>query len=275
MNTCSIRKPPQHYKIHRKQKTKMKTGAATSSNSSKLKRRWRRDESDHEDAEEGHEAGPSYGPRANGNKASNDSRIDQYFGTGKGTGMRMSYAGPGYPLTMLIAEDSNGPTATCEITTFDPEPHLDLPFDTSDTVLKIILKSSWLRDALSEIDPSCDKLTIIGNPPPPPGKAALSHPRLRLQAAGNFGSTEMDYPNDKEVLETCECEQTVNFSYRFSHISKALRALQSSTKTSLRINEDGMLSLQFLMPAPKPRGARGSESSAFIEYRCLSLDESA
>ena len=31
------------------------------------------------------------------------------------------------------AEDASGPTTTCEITTFDPEPHLELNFDNSKT----------------------------------------------------------------------------------------------------------------------------------------------
>ena len=33
---------------------------------------------------------------------SNNSRLDQWFAPGKGTGMRMSYAGPGHPLTLLV-----------------------------------------------------------------------------------------------------------------------------------------------------------------------------
>ncbi|KAH9939601.1 Rad1-domain-containing protein [Amylocystis lapponica] len=198
-------------------------------------------------------------------------RIEHYFGSEKGTGMRLSYAGAGNPLVLLISDESDGPTATCEITTFDPEPHLDLPFEADDAILRIILKSTWLRDALSELDPSCEKLTIIGNPPPPAGKAARAPvPRLRLHAAGTFGSTEMDYPSDKEVLESCDCEESVSFSYRFGHISRALRALQSSTKTSLRINTEGLLSLQLIMPAPRPGGGT---AQSFIEFRCLPLEE--
>ncbi|KAF7796912.1 hypothetical protein EIP86_008097 [Pleurotus ostreatoroseus] len=121
-----------------------------------------------------------------------NSRIDNYFKSQRGTGMRISYAGPG-------AEDNGNPTsptATCEITTFEPEPHVELPFDIDDTIMKIILKSSWLRDALSEIDPSCEKLTIIGHPPPPEGRAPRvdAPPRLRLKAVGVFGSTEVRHP---------------------------------------------------------------------------------
>ncbi|KAK0434060.1 Rad1/Rec1/Rad17 [Desarmillaria tabescens] len=210
-------------------------------------------------------------------------RIQQFFGgsSEKRTGMRMSYAGAGYPLTLLLAEDSTGPTTTCEISTYDAEPHLELPFDLEKMVLKIILKSEWLRDALSELDPSCEKLTFIGNPPPredPQRQKAKSRvglkPMLRIQATGTFGSTEMDYPNDRDVLETFDCAQTISFSYRFAHISRALRALQSSTKTSLRIDDEGLLSLQFLMPSPSPKlGKRDEGPAAFIEFRCLALDD--
>ena len=31
-----------------------------------------------------------------------NARLDEWFAPGKGTGMRMSYAGPGYPLTVLV-----------------------------------------------------------------------------------------------------------------------------------------------------------------------------
>lgn len=54
-------------------------------------------------------------------------------------------------------------------------------------------------------------------------------------------------------------------SYRFAHIAHAIRALQSSTKTSLRIEAEGLLSLQFLVPVPKARG--GGTSDSFIEFR--------
>ncbi|KAI0637443.1 Rad1/Rec1/Rad17 [Trametes polyzona] len=211
--------------------------------------------------------------RADADDAGGNARLDQWFAPGKGTGMRMSYAGPGHPLTLLVAEESGGPTATCEITTWDPEPRLELAFDSDAAVLKIILKSSWLRDALSELDNNTERITIIGNPPAPPGRAARSKapPCLRLRAVGPYGTTEMDYPNDREVLETCECAQPVSFTYRFQHVSRALRALQSSLKTSLRIDDEGLLSLQFMMPAPRKAGGRRSE--AFIEFWCLPLEE--
>jgi len=162
-------------------------GGAPSNNAKH--RIWHTGNSDQEDNEE------EGSNRANSrqNRGPANGRIDQFFGADKGTGMRLSYVGAGYPLTLLMAEEASGPTATCEITTFEAEPMLDLDFLESPTVLKIILKSSWLRDALSELDPTCERLTIIGNPPPPPGRAArvTDPPRLRLQVMGTFGSTEV------------------------------------------------------------------------------------
>ncbi|KAF9068350.1 Rad1-domain-containing protein [Rhodocollybia butyracea] len=218
-----------------------------------------------------------------GNKKTKSGRIDQFFGgSERQTGMRLTYIGPGYPLTLIIAEDATGPTTTCEIATFDAEPHLELPFDSEQMVLKIILKSSWLRDALSELDPSCDKLTFIGNPPDLPDTTGAqtarqrqrarmqAKPNLRIEATGTFGTTEMDYPNDRDVLESFECVKSVSFSYRFSHIARTMRALQSSVKTSLRIDNEGLLSLQFLMPSST---ARGGGTSNFVEFRCLALED--
>jgi hypothetical protein len=53
-------------------------------------------------------------------------------------------------------------------------------------------------------------------------------------------------------------------------MQRTLKALNSSTKTSLRIDDEGLLSLQFLMPSPRARGALGPRvggTEAFVEFR--------
>lgn len=247
--------------------------SAAGSNSSH--RKWRREGDRSDDERYGERRDGRQQARGAGNVPASN-RIDQYFGGGsdKGTRARLSYAGSGHPLTLWLAEDSSGPTTTCEIVTFDPEPFIELPFDGDRTVLKIIFKSSsWLRDALSELDPSCDKITFISNPVAEARKAHRempAKPLFRIIATGTFGTTEMDYPNDREVLETFECFRPMRASYNFAQIARTLRALQSSTKTSLRIDDEGLLSLQFLVPVPKPRAGL---SDSFIEFRCLALDD--
>ncbi|KAL1698803.1 Rad1/Rec1/Rad17 [Schizophyllum commune] len=238
-------------------------GAASSSAAHK---KWRRAE----DEEEGDGEGEG---RRRGGKG-----IEHYIGASgdNRTGMRLSFLGEGHPMVLLLAEDASGPITTCHISTSEADPHLDLPFDPDNTALQIILKSSWLRDALSELDPSIEKLTFVGNPKPeePDGRRraanAAAPPLFRIRAEGSYGSTEMDYPDDREVLETFECVRTIQYSYRFPHILKTIKAVQNSTKTSLRIDEEGLLSLQYLMPYTRPRG--GERLDCFVEYRCLPLD---
>ena len=52
--------------------------------------------------------------------------------------------------------------------------------------------------------------------------------------------------------------------YTYSYIARAMRALQSSSKTSLRIDDEGLLSMQFMMPGPRRQGRERSQ--AFIEF---------
>lgn len=49
-----------------------------------------------------HDEGPSRRTGRNGGGGQASGRLDQYFGSGKGTGMRLSYAGSGYPLTLIM-----------------------------------------------------------------------------------------------------------------------------------------------------------------------------
>lgn len=242
------------------------SGISQSSLENRKKKKWKHDSDDSDDG------GGRRQHKRNGIPKGNTT-LDQFFftGGGKKTGMRLSYAGAGHPLVLILAEDATGPKTTCEIQTYENDSLMDIPFDYARTVIKIILRSSWLREALEEIDSSCDKLTFIGIPPTEnlPGSATsqkgTTKPTFRLRAEGTFGSSQMDYPNDKDVLETYECAESVRFSYRVSHVACALRALQSSSKTSLRIDDEGLLSLQFIM-------AVGC-AEAFIEVKCQPLSD--
>jgi len=94
-------------------------------------------------------------------------------------------------------------------------------------------------------------------------------PYFRIQAKTLRGSIEMDYPNDREVLETFECDQPVSFNYAYKTITRANRALAASLKLSLRIDSEGLLSLQFMLPPSRPNG----ETHAFIEFKCMAREE--
>jgi hypothetical protein len=53
-------------------------------------------------------------------------------------------------------------------------------------------------------------------------------------------------------------------SYRVAHIARAQQALQNSSKTSLRIGNDGSMNMQFLVSSPL---GQGGTSEAFISFR--------
>ncbi|KAG8909778.1 ssDNA endodeoxyribonuclease [Tulasnella sp. 408] len=200
--------------------------------------------------------------------------------SGKLTGMRM------------VSEDASGPTTTCKLNTMEPEPHMELDFNDEDKLIKIIMKSSWLSEALSELDSSTEKLAIICAPPTEPlpitstgnsGQAPRptarrtsvardvgAQPTFRLLGISAYGSTELDFPNDREVLQSFECEELTQFTYRFSHIAKIQKALQGSIRTSLRMDESGILSFQFQMPTVV---SNGKQSNPFIEFTCLALSD--
>jgi hypothetical protein len=92
---------------------------------------------------------------------------------------------------------------------------------------------------------------------------------------------QMDYPNDREVLEFFECGQSMKFqcvrivpihefssqsslrlSYTFDVLHHTVRALAVSVKVSIRIDSEGVMSLQFLMPSG-PSGER----KTWMEFR--------
>lgn len=57
----------------------------------------------------------------------------------------------------------------------------------------------------------------------------------------------------------------LNCSYRFSHLMYIRQALAHSTKTSLRTDENGILSMQFMIASAQA----ASEGSAFVEFTCM------
>ncbi|KAG8751650.1 ssDNA endodeoxyribonuclease [Serendipita sp. 396] len=201
--------------------------------------------------------------------------LDRFFGRKTAvTSLRMSYIGDGHPLRLILAERAEGPTTVCQIHTLVPERRMGLPFDDEEKIVKIIMRSSWLRDTLAEIDTSCDYVTIICNPPQKVachGKGPSSRPNdsfFRIDAKTSKGGVEIDFPNDREVLEHFECGQSLKFHYSFDFVHKMIRALAVSVKVSIRIDSEGTMSLQFLMPS-----GTSKERTTWMEYRCLPREE--
>jgi cell cycle checkpoint protein len=61
--------------------------------------------------------------------------------------------------------------------------------------------------------------------------------------------------------------------YNFGLFSQANRALQAAIKVSLRIDDEGFLSLQMMMPPPVGKRLDNSSDSGIIEFKLTALQE--
>ncbi|RKO85886.1 Rad1/Rec1/Rad17, partial [Blyttiomyces helicus] len=137
----------------------------------------------------------------------------------------------------IIRLEERGVVTACHVATYDPEPLIELQsvFAEHQIVSKVIMKSEWLKEAFSELDSTSTTLSLLVSPAPP---------YFRLSAAGLAGEAQMDYPKDTDVLESFYCSGPATHQYKFALLQPCLKALACSSKTSIRVNERGFLSLQ-------------------------------
>ncbi|KAM4050594.1 cell cycle checkpoint protein RAD1 [Anomaloglossus baeobatrachus] len=166
------------------------------------------------------------------------------------TALKMGYRGYGHPLTLFLEE--GGVVTVCKILTQEPEETLDFDFCSTNVLNKIILQSEGLREAFSELDMSSDFLQITMSP---------DKPHLRLSTFGNAGSAHLDYPKDSDLIEAFHCTQTQSNRYKISLLKPSTKALALSCKVSIRTDNRGFLSLQYMV-----RNEDGQ--ICFVEYYC-------
>jgi cell cycle checkpoint protein len=170
---------------------------------------------------------------------------------------RISYVGEGAPLSIILTEASI--RTTCDLSTYEPEHGEEIPFDRRAVVLKTIMRGSWLHDALSELSStSPEKLTMYA-------KTVRGKPFFALSASGTLGSARVEFNNSPSqprstfgaegdeqtnLLETFQLSDPTDIlrsSYKFALIQKAARAMSVAKKVSIRMDAQGVLSLQFMV----------------------------
>lgn len=174
-----------------------------------------------------------------------------------------SYDGEGSPLSIHMSEA--GVTTTCDLTTYEAEVAEEIPFQRESLALKAIMRSAVLLDTLSELsNMNPQNLTIQASPD---SRTA----NLSLSASGPLGSSMVDFTthtdSETPILETFQCPTKTAASYKFSSVKAAQRAMQSASKVSLRLDEDGVLSLQFLVEIGYGEG----DGAAFVDFRIVPL----
>jgi cell cycle checkpoint protein len=150
---------------------------------------------------------------------------------------RLSYAGIGSPFSIVLEE--SGVTTTCNLNTYEPEGAEEIPFQRDAMQVKIIMQARWLFDAVSELSStSPSRLDITAYP---------SAPYLSLSAAGPLGSASVEFSKGRELLETFTVAEKWSQSYKFEMIKAAAEAMRLASKVSIRGDEQGVLSLQFMV----------------------------
>jgi cell cycle checkpoint protein len=150
---------------------------------------------------------------------------------------RLSYAGVGSPFSIILEE--SGVTTTCNLNTYEPESPEEIPFQRDAMQVKIIMQARWLFDAVTELSStSPSRLDLIVFP---------NAPYLNLSAVGHLGSASVEFAKGRDLLETFSVAERWSQSYKFEMIKAATEAMRLASKVSVRGDEQGVLSLQFMV----------------------------
>ncbi|KAF8416488.1 putative DNA repair protein Rad1 [Tirmania nivea] len=186
---------------------------------------------------------------------------------------RLVYEGWGMPLCVILEE--SGTITTCELTTYISDGISDIPLDRNSLSQKIIMKSSWLHDALLELLPTLPASTPLTFHTTPRA------PYFSLTATSPLGcSTTISF--SKHQLDTFQASEPTSHSYRFGFVRHAVRAMERARMVSIRGDKQGVLSLQFMIEweggADGAMGGGGGmgvaggsmgKGPSFVEFRIL------
>lgn len=201
---------------------------------------------------------------------------------------RISYPYIGAPLSITISEA--GVTTTCDLNSYESpngagtDVDESIPLQRDALTLKIIMRSSWIYDAITELastNPTMLALTASKN----------NAPLFALEGLGGpFGDSVVDFQPASKGKDVREGKRTripvvaetfsvlpaqrsrgsgsgsgrVRQRYQFEHIQKAARAMALASKVCIRCDVQGVLSLQFMIELQDDgvsMGARNSDGS--------------
>jgi cell cycle checkpoint protein len=203
---------------------------------------------------------------------------------------RLQYSTPGAPFTITLEE--SGITTTCDLTTYEPNFTTDIPFHRDKLALKIIMRATYLHDAITELSAqnpprltltaTKDAITLstssdLGSAevefqrsPPMPSSHMLRHQTPTVANSGNDTEEQESRPKgDGGVLETFLVPSPFRQDYKFAHVAAAKRAMAAATKVSIRADEQGVMSLQFMIEHEE--GVGGDRGVSFVDFRLVPL----
>lgn len=197
---------------------------------------------------------------------------------------QISYKSFGSPLSITITE--GGVTTTCDLMTYGPASnYLDegIPLQRDALTLKIIMRSTWLFDAITELANTNPTILVIN-------ASSTTPPFFALEGQGGpFGDSTIEFMSTAVSSNTLDSALssskttsrktplvTETFSvaappgsrgrvrqcYKFDLIRKAARAMALASKVSVRQDCQGVLSLQFMIEIGGDGAAGGNKDGS-------------
>ncbi|ERS97653.1 hypothetical protein HMPREF1624_05824 [Sporothrix schenckii ATCC 58251] len=185
------------------------------------------------------------GPTGAGRQQAPDAFSHQILGM-PGT-CSISYAEAGAPFGIILEEASV--KTTCNLATYVPEALEAIPFDRDNLVFKMIMQPRWLLDALIELAPASPNLLTLTVTP--------REPYLRLSSHGPLGSANVDFSRGRSLFESISVRERWSQSFKFDLVKSATEAMRLASKVSIRGDEQGVLSLQFMVEMEHGSGGAG------------------
>lgn len=172
--------------------------------------------------------------------------------------LQMSWDGGGSPLVLVLERD--GVVTRCELRTSVPSEVPDINFRGSELTARLVMASSYLRDAFAELDTSDARTVQIGMSP--------AAPFLTMQAVGDSGSCRVEFTEDKsDVFSEIGVEHgAVQHSYNLDVVRPCLKVLGKAQQTNVRTNARGVLSMQHVIPT-------NESTSQWIEFLVCALED--
>eukprot|EP01147_Barroeca_monosierra_P002839 gene2839-5677_t len=169
------------------------------------------------------------------------------FGQGDGVAIRLTYGGYGSSLNLLLEE--HGVITDCSIRTQEPDEFADIDIRTATIPTNVIMKSDWLAEVFSDLDTSSDIIEFFLSP---------NAPHFRLSTFGVAGSSQIDCTKTSDKVESFQCDRPIKYNYNLKLLKPSEKALALASQVSIRINDDGILSMQYLVET--------EDEPVFIEY---------
>ncbi|KAF2148364.1 hypothetical protein K461DRAFT_297789 [Myriangium duriaei CBS 260.36] len=187
---------------------------------------------------------------------------------------RIVYRADSARLELSVPETGGVRTGSSLTTYLEDEGREEIPFDREGVRCKAILPASVLGDAVGDI-------AALGPPEVFVVEGGGEEKWLVLRGEGGAGGEcrvefgEEEGGGRTKLLETWQCAGRVVGRYAFGTVRKALVAMRAGTKVSLRIDGQGVLSLQFLVEVGEGGEEKGREEVAFVDFRIVPLFDGA